>query len=305
MTQHKTLKYVRCRAVAHASKNFYNKIPLHEREAAIKAELHLLPPFDLAAAAASLRTAAAGKGWKCSPCTLGTCPSNNRGYKGGKEIKAVNWTRVGRPLLHGNKAGFSGLCCPDHTSCTTSQVAKDGTPLGSGGGADKKRGNGAMCMCQCFKCAAQNCAYTKEQGVVMRPHWFVDQSGDVNAPSIIDYYHYEVNIFIPMTAIQAAIAAANAAQRFSKGAAKATERAKVAATKRAAKKAVKRTAKAAKTAAKEAERFANAAERFANAAERFAARPKRTRTPNTPKPLKRQRTDRVIEDARLLFSIAN
>ena len=69
----------------------------------------------------------------------------------------------------------------------------------------------------------------------MRPHWYVDQSGDVNAPSIIDYYHYEVNVDVPMTAIQAAKAAAKAAQRAANRAAKQPDYAQRVATAKATK----------------------------------------------------------------------
>ena len=218
MPSHKTLKSVPCRAEAQAINNFYNATPLHEREAAVKAERHLEPGV-LLIMIATLRTAAAGLGWVCSPCKSATCSTQKRGYKANSQtpVKAVNWRRVGFPTF---AAGFSGLCCPDASRCTTSKFAKDGvTRLGSGGGSDK-RGNGDMCMCQCSKCTALNCAYKKEQGVVMRPHWFVDQSGDVNASSIIDFYHYEVNVEVPMTAIQAAKAAAKAAERAANRAAK-------------------------------------------------------------------------------------
>jgi hypothetical protein len=176
----------------------------------------------------------------CFPCKSATCPTQKRGYKANSQtpVKAVNWSRVGFPPF---AAGFSGLCCPDASRCTTSKFAKDGvTRLGSGGGSDK-RGNGAMCMCQCSQCIVLNCAYKKEQGVVMRPHWYVDQSGDVNAPSIIDYYHYEVNVTSPMTPIQAAKAAAKAAERAANRASK-----QIIYAKRAADKA---RAKATKTAA--------------------------------------------------------
>jgi hypothetical protein len=81
----------------------------------------------------------------------------------------------------------------------------------------------------------------------MRPHWYVDQSGDVNAPSIIDYYHYEVNVEVPMTAIQAAKAAANAAERAANRAAKQPTYAK-----RAKEKNQKKAAKVAKQITKRA-----------------------------------------------------
>lgn len=245
MPTHRTLKSVPCRAGAQAINNFYNAIPLHEREAAIKAERHLEPGVLLIMIAA-LRTAAAGLGWVCSPCKSATCSTQKRGYKANSQtpVKAVNWSRVGFPTF---AAGFSGLCCPDASRCTTSKFAKDGvTRLGSGGGSDK-RGNGDMCMCQCSKCTALNCAYKKEQGVVMRPHWFVDQSGDVNAPSIIDFYHYEVNVEVPMTAIQAAKAAAKAAERAANRAAKQPTYAK-----RAKEKNQKKAAKVAKQITKRA-----------------------------------------------------
>ena len=245
MPSHKTLKSVPCRAEAQAINNFYNAIPLHEREAAVKAERHLEPGVLLIMIAA-LRTAAAGLGWVCSPCKSATCSTQKRGYKANSQtpVNAVNWSRVGFPTF---AAGFSGLCCPDASRCTTSKFAKDGvTRLGSGGGSDK-RGNGDMCMCQCSKCTALNCAYKKEQGVVMRPHWFVDQSGDVNASSIIDFYHYEVNVEVPMTAIQAAKAAAKAAERAANRAAKQLTYAK-----RAKEKNQKKAAKVAKQITKRA-----------------------------------------------------
>ena len=108
-------------------------------------------------------------------------------------------------------------------------------------------------MCQCSKCTPLNCAYKKEKGVVMRPHWYVDQSGDVNAPSIIDYYHYEVNVEVPMTAIQAAKAAAKAAERAANRAAKQPDYAQRVATAKATK-----DTKAIKAAAKAAQRVATA-----------------------------------------------
>ena len=119
--------------------NHYKDLPLHEREAAIKAGDHLLSPVALDAAAESLRQAAQGKGWKCLPCNSATCSTQKRGYtfaRSGKPgtIKAVNWNRVGFPPF---AAGFTGLCCPDASRCTTSKFANDGvTRLGSGGGSD-------------------------------------------------------------------------------------------------------------------------------------------------------------------------
>ena len=105
MPPHKTLKSVRCRAGAQAINNFYNAIPLHEREAAIKAERHLEPGVLLIMIAA-LRAAAAGLGWVCSPCKSATCSTQKRGYKANSltPVKAVNWSRVGFPTFAAGSA---------------------------------------------------------------------------------------------------------------------------------------------------------------------------------------------------------
>ena len=256
MPPHKHAGDYKCRAMAQAVKEYINAFPLHERKAAITALFEKTQDEReafLAERVAAIREAAQGKGWQCYPCTPETCPTQKRGWKTGTSVRtpvsAVNWGGiVGFPLFEN---GFSGLCCPaapDGTQrCVTSAFAKDGTTrLGSGGGADDRGNKGQLCMCQCSVCIAMNCANTKSQGIVQRPHWVVDtSSGPPNKPSTIDYFYYEVNITIPPNEAQKEAAAKKAAKRAARKFVKAAKKAaKVAANvaKKAAKAVLKKAA---------------------------------------------------------------